>query len=109
MTNSLVFKLPVDLDGHPMNALELGANIADDVDGSSDNNVLPTGVAAGSIIRVAVSQDTYINFGSVSVTAAATNYLMPAGVEYFKLAADVGYIAYLQVSTAGRISVTLMK
>lgn len=109
MTNSLVFKLPVDLDGHPMSALELGANIADDVDGTTDNNVLPTGAAAGSVIRVACSQDTFINFGDNSVTAAASNYLMPAGVEYFKLAADVGYIAYLQVSTAGYISVTLMK
>lgn len=102
-------KLAEDRDGNPIQVLAPETTIADDVDGVSDNNVLPSGASEGEIIRVSVNQDTYINFGDVSVTAAATDILMPAGTEYFQVPEDAGYIAYLQVSTAGRISVTHMK
>lgn len=100
--------LPTDANGKAIQALAPGTNIADDVDGVTDNNILPTGASDGKVIRVAVSQDTYINFGGSGVTAAATDILMPAGVEYFQVPNGSGYIAYLQVSAAGRISVTLM-
>lgn len=108
MAQTIPGVLPTDLNGNAIQALAPSTNIADDVDGASDNNVLPTGASAGDVIRVACSQDTYINFGDVSVTAAATDILMPAGVEYMQVPDDAGYIAYLQVSAAGRISVTLM-
>lgn len=108
MSEFVTSQMAIDRNGHPIQVLEPGTTIADDVDGSSDNNALPTGASSGEIVRVACSQDTYINFGGISVTAAASNILMPAGVEYFQVPEGAGYIAYLQVSTAGRISVTLM-
>lgn len=101
--------VPIDRDGHPIQVLMLGASVADDVDGTSDSSALPSGATEGEIVRIACSQDTYIKFGGASVTAAATDILMPAGVEYLQVPANSGYLAYLQVSTAGRISITLMQ
>ena len=100
--------LPVDQNSNAIQVMSPGANVADDVDGVSDNNVLPSGTSVGDIIRVATNQDTYINFGTSGVTAAASDILHPAGTEYYQVPAGAGYIAYLQVSAAGRISVTLM-
>lgn len=108
MVQQVVQLLPVDGNGNAIQVMTLGANAADDIDGTSDRVALPTGATAGNIIRVAVNQDTYINFGTSSVTAAATDVLLPAGVEYMQVPAGSTHIAYLQVSAAGRISVTLM-
>jgi hypothetical protein len=56
-----------------------------------------------SIIRVAVNQDTYI---SLSGPATAASLLMPAGsVEFFAVEATT-VVAALQVTTAGRVSLT---
>ncbi len=99
--------LPQDRNANPIQVLAPGTTTSDDVDGSSDSVAVP-GSAPGRIVRVAVTQDTYINFGASGVTAAASNILLPAGAEYFQVPEDTGFIAYLQVTTAGRISVTEM-
>lgn len=61
--------------------------------------------ADASIARVAVNQDTYIEIGS-NPTATANSLMMPAGaIEFFAVnAADK--VAVLQVSEAGRVSIT---
>lgn len=61
--------------------------------------------ADASIARVAVNQDTYIEIGS-NPTATANSLMMPAGaIEFFAVnAADK--IAVLEVSAAGRVSIT---
>jgi hypothetical protein len=99
--------LPIDRNANPIQVMALGTNVADDVDGVSDNLALP-GSTNGRVIRVASTQDVYINFGDNSVTAAAANYLLPAGAEYFQVPDGTSHIAYLQVTAAGRISVTEM-
>lgn len=59
-----------------------------------------------SIIRVAVNQDTYVALGNGSATATANGLLMPAGcVEFFAVSSDT-VVSVLQVSTAGRVSIT---
>jgi hypothetical protein len=58
-----------------------------------------------SIVRVAVNQDTYVAVGS-DPTATANSAMMPAGsVEFFAVTAGEK-VAFLQVSQAGRITVT---
>lgn len=58
-----------------------------------------------SIIRVAVNQDTYIAIGS-NPTATANSLMMPAGaIEFFAVNAS-DKVAVLEVSAAGRVSIT---
>lgn len=58
-----------------------------------------------SIVRVAVNQDTYVEVGA-SPVATANSPMMPAGsVEFFAVTAGQ-QVAFLQVSSAGRITVT---
>jgi hypothetical protein len=62
-----------------------------------------------SVIRVAVLADTYIALGGSSITATTSSMLIPAGkVELIAVGLGTGstYIAFLQVSAAGRISIT---
>lgn len=101
-------ELPTDINGHKVQTLTPKTNIADDVDASSDRALIPVAATPGEIIRIACNEDCYINFGDVTVTAAATNYLFVAGVEYFRVPEDAGYVAYVRVATSGRISITHM-
>lgn len=58
-----------------------------------------------SIIRVAVNQDTYIAVGS-NPTATTNSLMMPAGsVEFFAVNPS-DKVAVLQVTAAGRVSIT---
>jgi hypothetical protein len=61
--------------------------------------------ASVSIVRVAVNQDTYVSVGTTP-TATANSLMMPAGSVEFFAVAEAEQIAFLQVSTPGRISVT---
>ena len=58
-----------------------------------------------SIVRVAVNQDTYVAMGSNPV-ATANSPMMPAGSVEFFAVVEAQKIAFLQVSTPGRITVT---
>ena len=61
--------------------------------------------STSSIVRVAVNQDTYVAVGD-DPTATANSLMMPTGsVEFFAAAAGQK-IAFIQVSTPGRITVT---
>jgi|15BtaG_2_1085339.scaffolds.fasta_scaffold03349_2 hypothetical protein len=108
VSNFISAELPVDVNGGRIQTLTPKTNIADDVDASSDRVAIPVAAVPGEIIRIACNEDCYINFGNVSVTAAASNYLFVAGVEYFRVPEDAGYVAYVRVATSGRISVTHM-
>jgi len=62
-----------------------------------------------SVIRVAVQADTYIALGGSSVTATNSSMIIPAGqIEFIAVGTGTGftYIAFLQVTTSGYISIT---
>ena len=99
--------LPQDLNSNPIQVLAPGSTIVAATSGTSASQAVP-GSAAGRVIRVAVTQDTYIAFGASGVTASSSDILVPAGAEYFQVPADTGFIAYIQVTAAGRISVSEM-
>lgn len=73
--------------------------------GSSASAALPTGLASGEICRIAATEDAYIKFGTSGLTAATTDILMPAGVEYFVVPDGATHLAAIQVSTAGTVQV----
>lgn len=61
-----------------------------------------------SIIRIAVTQDTYVALGVNNPTVTvATGMLIPAGkVERLATKGNITQVAFLQVSTTGNISIT---
>ena len=60
-----------------------------------------------SIVRVAVTENTYVEVGVGNTTATANSLVIPAGgVEFFAVAPTTGNVAVLQVSTAGIASIT---
>ncbi len=61
--------------------------------------------ATASIVRVAVNQDTYISVGT-NPTATSNSAMMPAGSVEFYAVTEGDKVAFLQVSDAGRITVT---
>jgi hypothetical protein len=63
--------------------------------------------AATAIIRVAVTQDTYLTIGNPSVNATATNasLMLTAGTTEYYAVEGLEKVAALAVSTAGVVSV----
>ena len=60
-----------------------------------------------SIVRVTVSENTYVEVGTGNVTATANSMVILAGgVEFLAVEPAVGNIAVLQVSSAGIASIT---
>jgi hypothetical protein len=80
-----------------------GTSVGYTTSGSSQQSSAFT--ASVSIVRVAVNQDTYVAVGS-SPTATANSLMMPAGSVEFFAVIEAQQIAFLQVSTPGRITVT---
>jgi hypothetical protein len=60
-----------------------------------------------SIVRVAVTQNTYVAVGVGNVTATANSMLIPANtVEFLAVEPATGNVAVLQVSASGIASIT---
>jgi hypothetical protein len=60
-----------------------------------------------AIVRVAVTENTYVAVGTGNVTATANSMVIPAGgVEFLAVQPSTGNVAVLQVSTAGIASIT---
>jgi hypothetical protein len=60
-----------------------------------------------SIVRVAVTQNTYVAVGVGNVTATTNSMLVPANtVEFLAVEPSVGNVAVLQVTAAGVASIT---
>jgi hypothetical protein len=60
-----------------------------------------------SIVRIAVQNDTYIQPGTTTSTTATTgSMIIPGGGIEFLAVPESSYLAYLQVSTGGWISIT---
>jgi len=60
-----------------------------------------------SIVRVAVTENTYVEVGVGNTTATANSLVIPAGgVEFFAVTPATGNVAVLQVSAAGIASIT---
>jgi hypothetical protein len=69
-----------------------------------------TGTAVTSLkVRIATTAAVYLNFGISTVTATSSNMILPANaVEYFTidLAQGFTYVAVLEVTAAGQVSIT---
>jgi DNA-binding transcriptional regulator LsrR (DeoR family) len=60
-----------------------------------------------AIVRVAVTENTYVAVGTGNTTATTSNMLIPAGgVEFLAVTPATGNVAVLQVTTAGIASIT---
>ena len=60
-----------------------------------------------AIVRVAVTENTYVAVGTGNVTATANSMVIPAGgVEFLAVQPSVGNVAVLQVSSSGIASIT---
>jgi hypothetical protein len=60
-----------------------------------------------AIVRVAVTENTYVAVGVGNVTATANSMVIPAGgVEFLAVEPSTGNVAVLQVSAAGIASIT---
>jgi DNA-binding transcriptional regulator LsrR (DeoR family) len=60
-----------------------------------------------AIVRVAVTENTYVAVGVGNTTATTSSMLIPAGgVEFLAVTPAVGNVAVLQVTTAGIASIT---
>lgn len=60
-----------------------------------------------SIVRVAVTENTYVEVGVGNVTATTNSMMIPAGgVEFLAVTPATGNVAVLQVSSAGIASIT---
>jgi hypothetical protein len=59
-----------------------------------------------AIVRVAVNQDTYVATGSTPTATTGSMMITAGGVEYLAVTPGITKVAVLQVSAAGRASVT---
>jgi len=58
------------------------------------------------IVRLHATKDCYVNFGDSTVTASASDMPMDAGTEVFGVPSNTTYIAAIQNSAAGTLTVT---
>lgn len=60
-----------------------------------------------SIVRVAVTENTYVEVGTGNTEATTNSMMMPSGtVEFFAVEPGTGNVAVRQVSTSGIASIT---
>jgi hypothetical protein len=75
---------------------------------ASARTALPTGTVEGDIVRIASSQDCYIKFGTVTVTATTSDILFLAGAEFLKVPYGATHVAAIRVGSDGVVQVTKM-
>lgn len=73
--------------------------------GTSAATANPVG-ASTTIIRIAVTQDTWIVVGPTPVAGSGSLLIPGGGVEFIAVTPGVDKVAGLQVTTAGIVSVT---
>ena len=96
--------LSIDQNGFPIQTMgPVGITSTMATTAVTDRVVLPAGVGAGDIIRVASSVDTYFAFGDVTIDATTSDSLFTAGVEVFKIPKDVTHIAALIVGATNGV------
>lgn len=98
-----------DRNAVPIPVMSPGSTASIAVATASARVALPGNAVAGSIVRVAVTQDTHIAFGDGSVNAATTDMLLTSGaIEYLVVPADATNIAAIRQSTDGILRITEM-
>ena len=96
-----------DVSGAPVQALTpMSTTAVITTSPSTATQALPAGLVSGEIVRVAATQDIYLEFGDVSITATTASLLVPAGVEYFVVPPRSTHFAALQVSAGGICQLT---
>lgn len=63
-------------------------------------------VVNSTIVRIAVTQDTFIAIGATPSAGAQSMLIPGGGIEFIAVRAGIDKVAGLQVSTAGIVSVT---
>lgn len=91
-----------------MSILRKGAYIpgASQYFNTSGTSAATSNVVNSAIIRIAVTQDTWIAIGPTPVAGAGALLIPGGGVEFIAVTAGVDKVAGLQVSTSGIVSVT---
>ena len=99
--------MPSDLSADPIQVLSLNGTPKNlQASATTNSTTLPTNVSGGWVIRVASTEDCYINFGGSGVTATTSSYLFPKGVEYLKVPKGATHIAVVRVVVTGIVSIT---
>ena len=105
MTNRL---LSIDQNGFPIQTMSLvNTPSVMAVTAVTDRVTLPAGTAAGDILRIAMTVDSYFAWGDVTITASSADSIFTAGVEVFKIPTGATHLAAVIIGvTSGRLSVT---
>lgn len=92
-----------------MNLTKVGTTQNTQVLTSGAASVRTTTALTSLKIRIATTAAVYVNFGNNTVVATTSNLILPANaVEYFTVELSQGetYVAVLQVTTSGQVSIT---
>ena len=74
---------------------------------SSPTNQISSAVGANtSIVRVAVTQDTFVAFGSAPVANTSTLLMTGGSSEFIAIQPGVTKVAFIQASTSGTVNIT---
>ncbi len=98
--------IPSDVHGHPVQVSGFTGEPTNlSVGPLTAATVLPANVQGGWVVRLAATTDCYIEFGDNTVQADSDSILFPQGVEYVKVPEGATYIACIQVSATGILSI----
>lgn len=97
--------IPTDLRGHPIQTLAPEVTAVLGFSATTTRVALPTGT---EVVRVAPTQDCYIEFGDGTVTASGASIFMPKGSEIFRVPADATHLAAIQSTAGGQVTLTRM-
>lgn len=97
--------IPVDRRGHPIQTLAPDVTASVGFGASSGPVALPTDA---ELVRIAVTQDCFMEFGTSGVVASGSTMYMPKGSEIFRVPDAATHVAFIQANAGGTASVTRM-
>ena len=101
--------LPKDTSGDPIGCLSpTGIMDNQTTSGTAAGASFPSGMDEGDIVRVACTAACYLAFNT-GADAVATDTLLPAGVEYFRIPKGATHYSVLQVSASGAFHIEKME
>ena len=109
-TKSTKVDLATDSNGFAVQVLGPVGNANGTAGATHSEIALPTGTNPGDIVRVYCEVDSYVEFGQTGVEAGTSSMIHPAGVEFYKVPPNAGYLGVERVGTAdGKVSCTQMR
>lgn len=98
--------MPYDANGEAVQTLFPTSPTNASTSGTSARVAIPDD---SDVVRVASTEAVYLKFGDSAVVATSSDILFPAGVEVFKVPETYTHVAFIQVSSAGTISICKMR